>query len=83
MSEKRPSARPLAIPAVGHYTIEEALEFQDLLPPLEGGAMRIRLRVGRATILDLLLPDNSLTALSHFLIPKFPPAGWQREDKRP
>src|ERR1700722_15208016 len=43
MSE-RPRARPLVVPAEGHYVIEEVLEFVDLMPPLEGGEWRIRLR---------------------------------------
>jgi hypothetical protein len=68
------------MPAAGHYTIAEALEFQDLMPPLGTEAARIRLKVGGGLVLDLPLSEGSLVALSHFLIPKFPPAGWKKVD---
>lgn len=78
MSEKRQPAQIIALPAAGHYTFAEALEFQDLMPPLGKEAARIRLKVGGVSILDLPLSEDSLDALSHFLIPKFPPAGWRK-----
>lgn len=78
MSEKRPAVRLLSIAEAGHYTLEGELAFVDLMPPKGTEAARIRLSVGPASILDLPLSDNALAALSHSLIPLFPPDGWQK-----
>ena len=75
MSE-RPRARPLAMPAEGHWTIAEEIEFVDLMPPLGSEAGRIRLRVGRANTLDLPLSHNGLVALTNSLLPKYVPTTW-------
>lgn len=65
----RPFARPIVLPGPDHYTFAEELEFVDLLPPLDGGVMRIRLKVGAVNILDLPLSDNILVALFQRLTP--------------
>ncbi len=73
-------AKPISITEPGRYILEGELRFVDLMPPREGGseAARIRLMLSPASTLDLPLSQNALAALSHALIPKFPPEGWRK-----
>jgi hypothetical protein len=80
MTEQPRRARRLSIDKTGHYTLAGDLTFVDLMPPLGEEAARIRLSLGPAKILDLPLSHNALAALSHALIPKFPPPGWRKID---
>lgn len=77
-TDQRAAARPISITEPGHYTLEGELVFVDLMPPVGTEAARIRLSVGPASKLDLPLSHNALVALSHALVRKFPPAGWQK-----
>jgi|HubBroStandDraft_1064217.scaffolds.fasta_scaffold116431_2 hypothetical protein len=76
-------AKPISITEPGHYILEGEIGFVDLMPPREGGseAARIRLTLGPASILDLPLSQIALAALSHALIPRFPPHGWRKVDE--
>ncbi len=57
----------------GYYRLPIAREFVGLMPPRDGEAARIRLRLAHATTLDLPLTQDSLVALAHslaYLLPK-------------
>ena len=64
MPERR---RLLQLPEQGHYRLAAPAEFVDLMPGLDGGARRIRLRLAVGIQLDIPMSEEGLSVLAHAL----------------